>query len=64
MAVGTAACLVPISSITHRSRGDHFVYTEEKNAGPVCQKLYAELTSVQRGENQDYPDWHFEVKQA
>ncbi|KAJ5491764.1 Aminotransferase atnJ [Penicillium diatomitis] len=64
MAVGTAACLVPISSITHRSHDDYFQYTKEKTAGPICQKLYAELTSVQRGDSEEFPEWSFEVQQA
>ncbi|KAJ5171165.1 Branched-chain amino acid aminotransferase II [Penicillium coprophilum] len=64
MAVGTAACLVPIRSITHQSRGDYFVYTTESAAGPVCQKLYTELTSLQRGDREDSLEWCHEVKQV
>lgn len=63
MAVGTAACLVPIRSITHQSRGDCFVYTAEDTAGPVCQKLYAELTNLQRGDSEDRLEWCHEVKE-
>ncbi|GMF75037.1 unnamed protein product [Aspergillus oryzae] len=62
MAVGTAAALVPIRSITRESRDDHFVYTEEKSAGPVCQQLYAALTKIQRGEAEDQFGWREEVK--
>jgi branched-chain amino acid aminotransferase len=62
--VGTAACLVPIRSVTHQSRGDQFVYTAEKTAGPVCQKLYAELTGVQRGDSEKFLEWCHEVKQV
>lgn len=62
MAVGTAAALVPIRSITRKSRDDHFVYTEEKSAGPVCQQLYAALTKIQRGEAEDQFGWREEVK--
>ncbi|KAJ5674927.1 Branched-chain amino acid aminotransferase II [Penicillium maclennaniae] len=64
MAVGTAACLVPIRSITHQSHGDQFVYTGEKTTGPVCQKLYVELTGTQRGDSEDGRGWCFEVKQV
>ncbi|GMG08857.1 unnamed protein product [Aspergillus oryzae] len=62
MAAGTAAALVPIRSITRKSRDDHFVYTEEKSAGPVCQQLYAALTKIQRGEAEDQFGWREEVK--
>jgi branched-chain amino acid aminotransferase len=64
MAVGTAAALVPIRSITYKSRNDRFVYTEEATAGPVCQQLYAALTGIQRGENSDQFGWCAEVKKA
>ncbi|OJJ94688.1 hypothetical protein ASPACDRAFT_37467, partial [Aspergillus aculeatus ATCC 16872] len=64
MAVGTAAALVPIRSIERKSTGDRFVYTEEKTAGPVCQKLYAELTSIQRGEAEDSFGWCREIEQV
>ncbi|KAJ6023760.1 Branched-chain amino acid aminotransferase II [Penicillium herquei] len=64
MAVGTAASLVPIRSITHQSRGDNFVYTTETTAGPVCQKLHSELISVQRGDSEDQEAWCYEVKQV
>ncbi|KAJ5715517.1 Branched-chain amino acid aminotransferase II [Penicillium malachiteum] len=64
MAVGTAAALVPIRSITHQSRGDNFVYTTETAAGPVCQKLHSELISVQRGDSEDNEAWCYEVKQV
>ncbi|KAE8422659.1 aminotransferase [Aspergillus pseudocaelatus] len=62
MAVGTAAALVPIRSITRTSRDDHFVYTEGTTAGPVCQQLYAALTKIQRGEVEDQFGWREEVK--
>ncbi|KAF7590227.1 hypothetical protein BBP40_003111 [Aspergillus hancockii] len=64
MAVGTAAALVPIRSITYKSRGDRFVYTEETSAGPVCQQLYAALTGIQRGENTDQFGWCAVVEKA
>ncbi|OJJ42480.1 hypothetical protein ASPZODRAFT_137282 [Penicilliopsis zonata CBS 506.65] len=64
MAVGTAAALVPIRSIKHKSRAEDFVFTEDKTAGPICQKLYAELTSVQRGDSEDRFGWCFEVESA
>lgn len=62
--MGTAAALVPIQSIVHQSRGDKFTYATAKEAGPICQRLYTELRSLQRGDSENRPDWRYEVKQT
>ncbi|PGH20060.1 branched-chain amino acid aminotransferase [Polytolypa hystricis UAMH7299] len=65
MAVGTAAALVPIKSITCKSRGDKFVFGEEEGgatkAGPVCSELYSQLNGIQRGDRPDNFAWCEEV---
>ena len=58
MAAGTAAALVPIRSITMRSRGDRFIYQNEGDEpGPVCVKLLTTLKGIQSGRIKDTFGW-------
>lgn len=58
MAAGTAAAVVPIKSITMRSRGDKFTYQNEKDEpGPACIKLLTTLKGIQQGKIKDTFGW-------
>ena len=58
LAAGTAAALVPIKSITVRSRGDKFVYQGGgEEPGPVCVKLLTVLKGIQNGKVEDSFGW-------
>ena len=59
-AVGTAAVITPISSITYGEK--EFVFGDGKSAGSVLTKLYDKLTGVQRGEIEDIHGWLYEVE--
>lgn len=54
-AMGTAAVITPIGSITH---GDQkVVFHSETEVGPVTRALYEELTSIQFGEKEGPEGW-------
>lgn len=58
MAAGTAAALVPVKSITMRSRGDKFTYQDGRaEPGPACVKLLTTLKSIQTGKIKDQFGW-------
>lgn len=57
MAAGTAVALVPIRSITMKSKSDKFTYLESDEAGPVCSKLLKTLQGIQRGIVEDKFGW-------
>ena len=58
MAAGTAAALVPVKSITTRSKGDKFIYQNESNEpGPACVKLLTTLKAIQQGKMKDTNGW-------
>jgi branched-chain amino acid aminotransferase len=59
MAAGTAASLVPIRSITMKSKGDVIQYMDEseQKPGPVCEKLLVTLKSIQQGKIKDSFGW-------
>lgn len=64
MAAGTAASLVPVKSITMRSRGDRFEYCgkDDDEPGPICLKLLKTLREFQQGKIKDQFHWNMEVK--
>ena len=66
MAAGTAASLVPIKSITMRSKNDKFTYPVNANddPGPVCEKLLKTLKGIQQGKVEDSLGWNFRVTKA
>ena len=66
MAAGTAASLVPIKSITMRSKGDEFSYPvgEDDAPGPVCERLLKTLKGIQQGVVKDELAWNYEVTEA
>ncbi|OCT46485.1 putative branched-chain-amino-acid aminotransferase TOXF [Cladophialophora carrionii] len=63
MAAGTAASLVPIKSITMRSKNDKFEYpvNEKLDPGPVCSQLLGTLKGIQQGKVKDQFGWNFTV---
>jgi hypothetical protein len=62
IAVGTAAALVPIRSITRQSLDQKFLYQDgSSSAGPCCQKLLQALQDIQRGVSHDAFGWRERV---
>ncbi|MCJ1350641.1 MAG: hypothetical protein MMC33_000622 [Icmadophila ericetorum] len=58
LAAGTAAALVPIKSITMKSRRDKFIIGEGGNEpGPACVKLLTTLKGIQMGKIDDKFGW-------
>ncbi|EAW23584.1 branched-chain amino acid aminotransferase [Aspergillus fischeri NRRL 181] len=67
IAAGTAAALVPIRSITMRSRGDKFTFDcgeDGQSGGEVCIKLLQTLKGIQAGKIEDKFGWNCIVDQA
>ena len=56
MAAGTAAALVPIKSITFRSKSLHIKYLDDE-PGPCCVKLLDHLKGIQSGRLEDTFGW-------
>ncbi|KAJ5902586.1 Aminotransferase lcsP [Penicillium taxi] len=64
IAAGTAAALVPVRSITMRSRDEKFQYRcgEQNEGGEVFTKLLQTLRGIQLGSIEDTFGWNYEVK--
>lgn len=63
LAAGTAAALVPIRSITMKSKGDKIVYeAASQEPGPACVKLLSTLKGIQQGRIEDKFGWLYEVE--
>ena len=64
MAAGTAASLVPIKSITMKSRGGKMDYkgTEQGDPGPICLKLLTTFKAIQQGKIEDRFGWNLEAR--
>ncbi|KAF2199817.1 branched-chain amino acid aminotransferase II [Delitschia confertaspora ATCC 74209] len=63
LAAGTAAALVPIRSITMKSKGDKFEYkAAATEPGPCCVKLLSTLKGIQQGKIEDKFGWLLEVE--
>lgn len=63
MAAGTAASLVPVKSVTMKSRGDKFEFKVPEGDGPgeVCEKLLKQLKGIQQGVEKDIFGWNYLV---
>ncbi|KAJ5675359.1 Aminotransferase lcsP [Penicillium macrosclerotiorum] len=63
IAAGTAAALVPVRSITMRSKNDKFEYRcgDQAQGGDVCVKLLQILRGIQGGSMEDTQGWNYEV---
>ena len=65
MAAGTAAALVPIKSITMKSKDETFSYQGGSDEpGPACVKLLTTLKSIQQGKMKDPYGWLEYVEEA
>lgn len=64
MAAGTAAALVPIKSITMRSKGETIEYLKTEEPGPCCLRLLTSLKGVQNGKLRDEWGWCEDVTDA
>lgn len=65
MAAGTAVALVPIKSITMKSKNDKFVYRDGNDKpGPACEKLLSTLKGIQQGIIEDTFGWLDHVKEV
>ena len=65
MAAGTAAALVPVKSITMRSKKEKFHYGDGgEEPGPCCTRLLATLQGIQQGKIKDAFGWLDVVKEA
>ncbi|PGH19649.1 branched-chain amino acid aminotransferase [Polytolypa hystricis UAMH7299] len=64
MAAGTAAALVPIKSVTMKSRRDKFEYEagEKDEGGQVFEKLLRVLKGIQSGAIQDEFGWLVDIE--
>ncbi|KAL1956609.1 hypothetical protein VTO42DRAFT_6956 [Malbranchea cinnamomea] len=64
MAAGTAAALVPIRSVTMKSRGDKFVYDVGQNneGGEIYRQLLKTLQGIQRGDIPDKFGWLVDIE--
>lgn len=62
-AAGTAAALVPIKSITMRSRNDKFEYNvgNDESGGEICAQLLKLLKGIQNGVEEDRFGWNHVV---
>ena len=56
---GTAAVITPVKSITYRDKT--VTYSSNDEVGPVSQKLYDTLTSIQLGKLEDKYGWNLEI---
>ena len=56
---GTAAVITPVKSITYRD--ETVTYCKNDEVGPVSQKLYNTLTSIQLGKLEDKYGWNMEI---
>jgi branched-chain amino acid aminotransferase len=63
MAAGTAASLVPVKSITMKSKSDKFEYAgkDDSEPGPICLKLLKTLKEIQQGKIKDPFGWNVEI---
>ncbi|KAI9831484.1 MAG: hypothetical protein M1826_003374 [Phylliscum demangeonii] len=65
MAVGTAAAILPIRSITRKSTGDKFLYQDGGDRpGPRSVRLAARLQDIQKGRVPDPFGWCMTVEAA
>ena len=65
MAAGTAASLVPIKSITMKSRNETFVYQDRSDEpGPACLEFLTTLKGIQQGKIEDTFGWLHYVEEA
>lgn len=59
-AMGTAAVISPVGSLTYKEK--KYVFYSETEAGPITQKLYDRLYNIQRGDLPDDYGWIWQIK--
>lgn len=65
MAVGTAAALLPIKSITRKSTSDKFIYQNGADQpGPCTLKLSEMIKGIQKGKIEDTFGWCVKVEET
>lgn len=70
IAAGTAAGLVPVRSITMKSRGEKWGFEcgdgggGKGEGGPVCRRLMGLLQGIQTGEVEDVFGWNWEIREV
>lgn len=65
MAVGTAAALLPIKSITRKSTSDKFIYQNGADQpGPCTLKLSETIKGIQKGKIEDTFGWCVKVEET
>ncbi|KAL3420505.1 branched-chain-amino-acid aminotransferase TOXF [Phlyctema vagabunda] len=61
LAVGTAASILPIKSISRKLTNDKFVYTDS-DVGPVHKQLSQTLKDIQKGRQEENFGWTYSVQ--
>ncbi|KAL4744506.1 hypothetical protein BDW72DRAFT_188363 [Aspergillus terricola var. indicus] len=64
LAVGTAAMITSIRSITHRSKDQVFRYKTSDEPGSACEKLSTHLKGIQKGDEKDSFGWLKRVEEV
>ncbi|GKZ37546.1 hypothetical protein AbraIFM66950_009131 [Aspergillus brasiliensis] len=67
IAAGTAAALVPVRSISMKSKGEKWEFEcggEKGEGGPVCRRLLEVLQGIQTGEIEDVFGWNWVVREV
>jgi branched-chain amino acid aminotransferase len=54
---GTAAVITPISQIDDLDEHKSYVFSKDGKPGPICEKLYNKLKSIQCGDEPDLYGW-------
>jgi branched-chain amino acid aminotransferase len=63
LAAGTAAALLPIKSITMKSKNEKISFAAaETEPGPVCVQLLETLRGIQQGKLEDKQGWLYKVE--
>ncbi|RDL36915.1 D-aminoacid aminotransferase-like PLP-dependent enzyme [Venustampulla echinocandica] len=64
LAAGTAAALVPIKSITRKSRSEttEYIPADSEEPGPICVQLLQTLKGIQLGKVEDTFGWNSKVE--
>lgn len=61
-ACGTAAVISPIQRIDDLDTGTSYVYCSDDKAGPISERLYSKLRSIQYGDEPDMHNWVYVVE--
>src|SRR5699024_7097667 len=59
LATGTAAVIAPIGTLGFKGKDIHI---NNKEIGPISQRLYDEITGIQKGEKEDKFNWTLTIE--